>query len=129
MKIINTLDCIVISTNLKAEEIEKANRYAPASLAVMENEIPVFAINKSNSGNVSNRGIEFDSVKPDGTMYVSFTRPGLGELTAEKRKEILQNDFGIVLFNLKRIEEQVAAALNIVATDIASVEASIVLTD
>ena len=129
MKLTNLNDTVVISTSLTRETIEKAKRYAPDSLLIYKDKTPVFAVStaRRSEGEISPCGIAFAQANADGTMFVSYNVPKLAGMSADERKSKMNDDYGLILFNLKKVEEQVAVALNLVAEDIATVSESVVV--
>ena len=129
MKLTNLNDTIVISTSLTRETIEKAKRYAPDSLIIFKDKAPVFAVNAASrgTGEISPCGIAFAQANADGTMFVSHNVPELAGMSTDERKSKMNDAYGLILFNLKKVEEQVAVALNLVAEDIATVSESVVV--
>ena len=129
MKLTNLNDTVVISTSLTRETIEKAKHYAPDSLLIFKDKAPVFAVNAASrgTGEISPYGIAFAQANADGTMFVSHNVPELAGMSADERKSKMNDDYGLILFNLKKVEEQVTSALNLVAEDIATVSESVVV--
>ena len=129
MKLTNLNDTIVISTSLTRETIEKAKRYAPESLVVFKDKAPIFAVNVASrsSGEVSPHGIAFAQSNADGTMFASHNVPELAGMPADERKNKMNDVYGLILFNLKKVEEQATSALNLVAEDIATVSESVIV--
>lgn len=128
MKLTNTFDAVIVSTSLTEETIRKAQKYAPKSLVLYEEKTPVFAIDIGHrGGEVTPRGIVFADKATDGTMFVSRGVSGLAEKSPAERKAYLEENYGLILFNLKKIEDQVTAALGSVNADIATVSDSLIV--
>ena len=129
MKLTNLNDTIVISTSLTRETIEKAMRYTPESLVIYKDKAAIFAVSptRRGDGEISPYGIAFAKSNADGTMFVSHNVPELAGMSADERKSKMNDAYGLILFNLKKVEEQVAVALNLVAEDIATVSESVVV--
>ena len=129
MKLTNLNDTIVISTSLTRETIEKAMHYAPDSLVIYKDKAAVFAVSpaRRGGGEISPCGIAFAQANADGTMFVSHNIPELAGMSTYERKDKMNDAYGLILFNLKKVEEQVAVALNLVAEDIATVSESVVV--
>ncbi len=128
MKLTNTFDAVIISTSLTEETIRKAQKYAPKSLVLYEEKTPVFAIALGHrGGEVTPRGIVFADKAADDTMFVSRGVSGLAEKSPAERKAYLEENYGLIMFNLKKVEDQVAAALGSVNADIATVSDSLIV--
>ena len=129
MKLTNLNDTIVISASLTRETIKKAKRYAPDSLIIFKDKAPVFAVDAASrgTGEISPCGIAFTQANADGTMFASHNVPELASMSADERKSKMNDAYGLILFNLKKVEEQVTVALNLVASDIATISESVVV--
>ena len=127
MKLINTFDAITISTNITAEQLSKAEKYAPESLILVEDKQPIFAINVAGKGSVNKNGIVFDGVSRDGTLYVTMTNEAISGMSEEDAHAMLEENFGMVLFRLKQVEDQVELAIGIATENIATVSAAITI--
>ena len=129
MKLTNLNDTIVISTSLTRETIEKALRYAPDSLVVYKDRTAVFAVStaRRSEGEISPHGIAFAKSNADGTMFVSHNVCELAGESPDQRKALMNDAYGLILFNLKKVEEQVAVALNLAAEDINAIAESVVV--
>lgn len=127
MKLIQNHDAITIVSDITQETYEKAQRYAPQSLQLREDKNVVFAIGVSACGSTNKNGIGFTGVNADGKLYTTMTCPKFGSLSAADARAELEADFGMILFNLKKIEDQVTAAVGAASAAIATVSDSIVL--
>lgn len=127
MKLIQNHDAITIVSDITQETFEKAKRYAPQSLQLREDKNVVFAINVSACGSTNKNGIGFTGVNADGKLYTTMACPKFGTLSTADARAELEADFGMILFNLKKIEDQVTEAVGAAAAAIATVSDSIVL--
>lgn len=127
MKLVQQYGALTIETDITQERFAKAQRYAPASLKIVEDKKELFAITKKDSGSISQYGIAFDSVGENGKLYVTIAINTPENLTREQRKQLLEEEFGMILHKLAQVEMQVAAALSEADTMISSVTESIVI--
>lgn len=127
MKLTNTFDAVTISTRLTQDQLSKAHKYAPESLTLMDDKKPIFAIVEGCCGSVNKNGIVFANADRTGALYVTVTNDRIAALPEAETRTILEEEFGIILFRLKQIEDQVELAVGIAAETIASVAASIVI--
>lgn len=129
MKLVQQYGAYTINTAITKEQFEAAKRYAPQSLILMENDSPVFAVdcNTKANGSVGKHGITFNAVAQDKTLYVTMPCVVASTETTETLKAKLENEFGMILFNLGKIEAQVNAAVEAASAAIATVSEAIVI--
>ena len=127
MKLVQQYGSYTITTTITKDQIAKAKRYAPKSLTLMEDKTPVFAVDSGKTGSISKNGITFNSVSNDGTLYVTCPCVVAESETPAQIKAKLEEDFGMILFNLKQVEDQVNTAVEAAAATIASVSEAIVI--
>lgn len=110
---INVLgDAVVITSEIKAEDLALVAKYQPKSLALYDEDgDPIFAIAVSQKPSVGAFGIGFNGVARDGSGKATVTLGYSGSDDPEKVKEDLADKFGIALMNLNKIEAGLPAVL------------------
>ena len=129
MKLIQSYGATTITTALTQEQFDKAQRYAPESLTIVKDKTPVFTVAfNPNGGSVSKHGIVFNQLTEAGNPFLTLGADGNAQLApAENRREKIEADFGMVLYQLGQIEQQVTAKLSEIATTLATVADAIVI--
>lgn len=109
---INVLgDAVVITSELKADDIALVAKYQPKALILFnEEKEPEFGIS-IGAASVNRFGITFNGVARDGSGKATVTLGYSGSDDPEKIKEELADKFGIALANLNKIEKAVPAVL------------------
>lgn len=110
---INVLgDAVVITSDLKAEDITLAAKYNPKALTLVDEDgDPYFGIAVSNKSSINAFGISFNGVARDGSGKATVTIGYNGSDKPDEIKEDLADKFGIALANLNKIEKALPAVL------------------
>ena len=120
-------DAVIITSTLKAADIEVAQKYRPEALALYKDEngerVPYFAICVTQGdGSINNLGVSFGGVSRDGNGFATVTLGFKGATDPDKIKDEIADRFGIAVSRLNQIE----AALPEVLADIAAQKAAVV---
>lgn len=110
---------LVITSGLKAEDIKRVGKFGAKSLQLInESKEPTFAVAVGNYGSVGKNGISFDKVNSNGFAEITI-------MTELADKNAVMEDYGYILANLVKIENQVTMALDGINEVFASVSESI----
>lgn len=97
---------IVLTSGLKAEEINRAQKFAPKALQLFDKDKVVFAITAGGcSGSIGNHGVVFNSENAAG--YAEIT-----DFTRLVEKDEVMEEYAVPLSKVLMIEKQVADALD-----------------
>lgn len=102
-----------ITSSLKFEELEKLEQFTPAELTLKdEDKKPIFRITVGPPS-VNQNGVQFNNYNSEGFAQCTVKLPIA--LMEDKRREFFQEQYGIALFNLGKLEaslEEKLAELN-----------------
>ena len=101
-----------ITSNLKVEDIVKLKKFSPRSLVIKDHETKseIFKIGYTEAaGQISPYGITFDSQNTEGFAQITFPIPAT--VTAAERKQFIQDNVGLTLMSLEKMESAIAAEL------------------
>ena len=118
---------VVITSAVKAEDIEKVAKYRPEALKLYadgENgKEEVFRVGVGSAGSLNKWGAEFNGVSLDGSGFATIT---LGHnFSGEDVKEKIADYFGVSILNLNKVEAQIPAALQEIEAEKANIMANI----
>jgi len=127
MKLTNNYNTVTISTDITYAQFLATKRYKPEALVLKKDKEPVFMIDtaKEGRGSASANGIALDGVTADGAMFLTINKPGLAAKSSAEVKSMVKDEFGMVLYNMSKIEKQVAAAATKTEQALNSVEEAI----
>lgn len=126
MKITTSYCTLNIETAITEDTFKKVSNYAPDTLLLKhKNDLPYFAVGRASKGDVTPKGICFNGITADKHLYLSIDMGVLDGKTADQKKEIITDEFGVIFTNLKAVEAQVAAAMTEVNDKMAQVAADI----
>jgi uncharacterized membrane protein len=117
---------IVIESNLTTARLKRAMEYVPDAASLKDDDgNSVFAVCMSKgAGSADKNGVAFSGTTTDGYAFVSINDVKM-PAEADKKAAFLQEKYGLVLFKLNALENQINTALEAVDADIASVATSI----
>jgi len=112
MKLTNNYNTVTISTDITYAQFLATKRYKPEALVLKKDKEPVFMIDtaKEGRGSASANGIALDGVTADGAMFLTINKPGLATLSSAERRAMVKDEYGMILYNMAKIEKQVEAA-------------------
>lgn len=113
-------DAVVITSALKAADIEVAQKYNPKALSVFEkNEDDkleeVFTVGVGTNGGVNKYGITFNGVSRDGNGFATLTLPFNGSSDPATAKDQIADKYGFAIAQLNKVEAGLPAALKEIA--------------
>jgi len=132
-KINLTGDALVITSTLKAADLQTVEKYAPTALVVREKDedsgkmIPVFKVTTGSAGSISAYGVCFSGESRDGNGFATLTIPFTGSKDAATAKAEIADKYGAALAQLNKVEAALPDALKKIAADRDKVVAAIVV--
>lgn len=126
----------VLTSTLKVEDINKLARFKPEALKIINKETKdeIFAISfgpKPSIGykpSITSHGVSFTDKTEDGYAQTTITLP-TGFKDDKDKMEYVKNQYGYILLNLNKLEDQAQEALNVTATEFANMEKAITLVE
>ena len=117
---------LVITLETKLDDLKRAAKYAPKAMYLFGEDdeghpavrFGVQVVNKPITGSLNKYGATFGSCNADGFAQITLPLQGV---EAEKRKGFVIDMYGKAMFDLAEVETNVAAALETIDTQIASV--------
>lgn len=109
---------LVLTSAITAKEFDKIIKFKPEALELRTEKGEVTFKVMLGEGEVSKYGVGFDYVDKEGYLQLTI-------MTYVDSKEDILDCYAAILANLKKVEDQVAAALDEVNALFASVEGSI----
>lgn len=117
---------LVITLETKLDDLKRAAKYAPKALCLFTEDdeghvaerFKVQVIGKPVTGDLNKYGATIGGCNTEGFAQITLPLQGV---EAEKRKDIAIDLYGKAMFDLAEIETNVAAALETIDTQIASV--------
>ena len=117
---------LVITLETKLDDLKRAAKYAPKAMYLFGEDdeghpavrFGVQVVNKPVTGSLNKYGATFGSCNADGFAQITLPLQGV---EAEKRRGTVIDLYGKAMFDLAEVETNVAAALETVDTQIASV--------
>lgn len=117
---------LVITLETKLDDLKRAAKYAPKALCLFTEDdeghvaerFKVQVIGKPVTGDLNKYGATIGGCNTEGFAQITLPLQGV---EAEKRKGIAIDKYGKAMFDLAEIETNVAAALETIDTQIASV--------
>lgn len=117
---------LVITLETKLDDLKRAAKYAPKTLYLFAEDdeghtaerFGVQVVNKPVTGGLNKYGATIGSCNADGFAQITLPLQGV---EAEKRKGAVIDLYGKAMFDLAEVETNVAAALETIDTQIASV--------
>ena len=117
---------LVITLETKLDDLKRAAKYAPKALYLFGEDdeghtavrFGVQVVGKPITGSLNKYGATFGSCNADGFAQITLPLQGV---EAEKRKGTVIDLYGKAMFDLAEVETNVAAALDTIDTQIASV--------
>ena len=104
-------EAVVVTSEIKMEDLKKVMKYRPDALTVYggeENKEPIFrvATSKCNFGRINRMGAEFGGVAKDGSgkATITLTLNNAGEDVDVR--EIVAEQVGVGILHLNKIEER-----------------------
>lgn len=122
---------IVVTSNMKFEDIELIKKYRPSALTLYKGEgqekEPVFKIGTApfGAGNISKYGVEFDSATRDERKLASLTEVLTRDV--EDLKAYVSDTYGPAILYLNEMEDILPATLREIADEKARIDANIVV--
>lgn len=132
MKAIVKFNNLFITSEYDIDTLKKVKKFRPDALTLYKGEgkekEPVCAILISKTASANENGICFakDSVTTPKVAAMSMELPSDLD-TADKINEWVRDKLGLAIVNCTKIEEQIANALNEIATDEAAMNAAITI--
>lgn len=119
-------DAIVITSTLKLEDIKNVQKHRPAACSLWGGEDgkeELFRISAKDAGSISNMGIVFGAASRDAGKFAEMTivAPEMGN----DPKEYVTENYGVVLANLNKLEQQLPGVIAEIAAEKAAVMAGI----
>lgn len=113
-------DAVVITSALKAADIEVAQKYNPNALSVFEkNEDDkleaVFTVGVGANGGVNKYGITFSGTSRDGNGFATLTLPFTGSNDPATAKDQIADKYGVAIAQLNKVEATLPTALKEIA--------------
>lgn len=122
-------DALQIKSSITEDILEKVKRFSPKTLKLIdENGNEIFAIDKGNAS-TSPHGILFPSADPEGRLFTTILCPDLEHKSYYDDKEAIKRNFSVMLYNLRKVEDQIRDALETVIMIERDVEDSIHIED
>ena len=117
---------LVITLETKLDDLKRAAKYAPKAMYLFGEDdeghpavrFGVQVVNKPVTGSLNKYGATIGSCNADGFAQITLPLQGV---EAEKRRGTVIDLYGKAMFDLAEVETNVAAALETVDTQIASV--------
>ena len=117
---------LVITLETKLDDLKRAAKYAPKAMYLFGEDdeghtavrFGVQVVNKPITGSLNKYGATFGSCNADGFAQITLPLQGV---EAEKRRGTVIDLYGKAMFDLAEVETNVAAALDTIDTQIASV--------
>jgi hypothetical protein len=116
----------VVTSTVKAEDLDKLRKFKPASLKLIDKETKdeLFAIGFGCSPSFTNHGVVFTGRNEENAAQVTLQLPEYLH-TVEDKKKYVSDTYGYALLSLNKLESQIADTLEVVADDFATIDASI----
>ena len=116
-----------ITSKIKFSDLEKLENFAPAELTLKDEEKkPFFRISVGPSS-INKNGIQFNNHNADGFAQCTIELPG--NMTQECRTEFIQNNYGLSLYNLSKLEDQLETKLIDLSNKFAAVAENTIIVD
>ena len=128
-KITTVGQAVVVTSELKLEEIKKVAKYRPNELQLKggkDDKEVVFAIG-IGKGKINQYGASFDKETMDGEGKACITIMKEYEGDKEKISELIADEFGAALINLEKIEAKLPAVIEEIDKEKAAVLAKITM--
>ena len=112
-------EAVVVTSDLKLEDIETAKKYRPEALKLFKDKEQIFEIDTSDrsSGSINKYGATFSkTTDAEGHATITLQVDRTGDVAAE-----IQDKIGLALLNLKKIEEGFGAAIESINADKAAI--------
>ena len=117
---------LVITLETKLDDLKRAAKYAPKAMYLFAEDdeghtaerFGVQVVNKPVTGSLNKYGATIGSCNADGFAQITLPLQGV---KAEKRRGTVIDLYGKAMFDLAEVETNVAAALDTIDTQIASV--------
>ena len=126
-KIVIAGDAVVVTSNLKLEDIKTVEKYRPKALSLMGGEDgkePIFAVGTTEGcGNINAFGASFGRESHDADKHAIITMV-IGADTGDV-KEWVADRIGTAIINLNKLEEKLPAVLDEIAAEKAEVMSNI----
>lgn len=127
MKLVTGYDTVTIVSSITMEELKKAQRFCPEALTLVKDKIPVFKVTLGYESSIDTLGIVFADVTNSGECFATVGMDTM-PLKPEELKEIIRDDFGLTLVNLRAVEDQVHSALDQLSDTLDTIDESIEIT-
>lgn len=116
-----------VTSKIKFEDLEKLEYFTPAELTLKDEEKkPIFRISVGPSS-INKNGIQFNNFNANGLAQCTIELPG--NMTQESRTEFIQNNYGLPLYNLSKLEDQLEAKLTDLSNKFAAVAENTIVVD
>lgn len=127
MKLVSAYANVTIESGLTKEQFTSAQKHCPSSLVLRdENKKAIFALETGTPGVITGAGVKFDNMTGTGALYISIADKDM-PADMEKRTAYLHDNYGRIAYLVKKIEDQVTAALAANASEIQTVADAIVV--
>ena len=127
MKLVTGYDTVTIVSSITMEELKKAQRFCPEALTLVKDKIPVFKVTSGYASSIDTLGIVFAEITNSGECFATMGMETM-PLEPEELKEIIRDEFGLTLVNLRKVEDQVHNALDELSDTLDTIDESIEIT-
>ena len=116
-----------ITSKIKFSDLEKLEDFAPEELTLKDEEKePIFRVS-IGPASINKNGIQFNNYNANGFAQCTIKLPG--DMEQEDRSEFVQNIYGLSLYNLSKLEDQIETKLTDLSDKFAAVAKSTVVVD
>lgn len=117
-------NAVVVTSSADMNQLKKLEKYNPKALRLFDkDDNQTFAVLTNTKSGISAAGVCFSEKSAEGKAQATLTFPE--GTPADKRKSFVEDTFGIPLYNLAIIEQNIAHALTEVEEKFALVADSI----
>lgn len=118
-------NAMTLTSNMKSEDIAKAEKFCPEALQLKDNNDDIYFIVKTGSPSASKFGVSFNETNSEGKAYMTIC----GVIRDVDTKETIKEDFAEIILNLRAVEHQMEELRETLDRKIASVNDAIEIVD
>ena len=104
-------DILVVTSDIKAEELNKAEAYAGTPKLVDDKGNEIFAVYTGPQGAIGKHGIVFNGTNADGNLFVSVQLPGPIPNKSEEKLEAVKRNYWQSLDKLRQLTNGIPQAV------------------
>ena len=127
MKLVTGYNTVTIVSSITMDDLKKAQRFCPEALTLFKDKTPIFMVTSGYASSIDELGIVFAEVTNSGECFATMGMDTMPQ-DPEKLKEIIREEFGLTLVNLRKVEDQVHSALAQLSDTLDTIDESIEIT-